>query len=90
MSTPKRKPALKDRLSDSFADGYTDGFNDGRRAAERVHLTILDEERKQIRAELSRDLKLARFETVTKGMQMMFSAFGQAIGELRSLDQRIA
>ena len=86
---PKPKVTLKARLGKAYRDGVETGFKQGRQEAERLHAAVIAEQRRQMRAELARDANLARFETVTKGMQTMFSAFGQAIDVLSGLDGRI-
>lgn len=87
---PKTKRVtLKARLAKAYRDGAEIGFKQGRQEADRLHATLLATQRQQMRAELLRDARLARFEIVTDLMSKMASQIGQTITQLTSLDGRL-
>ena len=86
---PKPKITLKARLGKAYREGVEIGFKQGRQEAERLHARLLVTEREQIRDDLMRDARLARFETVTELMSKMASQIGQTIAQLTSLDGRL-
>lgn len=87
---PKTKLTLKARLGKAYREGAEVGFKQGRQEAERLHARLLVAEREAMRAELAKDARLARFETVTEIMAKLASQVGQSLQVLADIDGRLS